>query len=127
MEKRLSEKESEFISHEPCDKCGSSDAFATYSDGHGYCFSCSHYVPAEGDNVVSIKRESKVSKEFVEGEPKAIPKRGLKESTCKFWNYMVANDKGQPCQVANYVKDGVLVAQKIRYAGKKFRFAVDKK
>lgn len=26
--------------HIPCPMCDSSNAFCTYSDGHGYCFSC---------------------------------------------------------------------------------------
>ena len=30
----------EFVQHEPCDNCGSSDAAARYSDDHLYCFSC---------------------------------------------------------------------------------------
>lgn len=29
-----------FVKHGPCIKCGSSDAYATYSDGAGFCFSC---------------------------------------------------------------------------------------
>lgn len=37
---------SEFLHHEPCPKCGSSDALAAYDDGHKYCFSCKHYVRA---------------------------------------------------------------------------------
>ena len=32
--------ESEFIRHEPCPDCGSSDALAIYTDGHTFCFSC---------------------------------------------------------------------------------------
>ena len=32
-----------------CDKCGSSDANALYSDGHMYCFSCETYTPPEQD------------------------------------------------------------------------------
>nr|DAL31744.1 MAG TPA_asm: DNA directed DNA polymerase [Caudoviricetes sp.] len=32
-------KENYFISHLPCPNCGSHDALAVYSDGHGYCFS----------------------------------------------------------------------------------------
>ena len=50
---------SEFVEHRGCDKCGSSDALATYSDGHGYCFNCQSYfkevgkVMSEATNVVS--------------------------------------------------------------------------
>lgn len=34
---------SDFLGHQECHKCGSSDALATYSDGHGYCFRCLTY------------------------------------------------------------------------------------
>ena len=37
----------EFVQHEPCDNCGSSDAAARYSDDHLYCFSCHHYTPPQ--------------------------------------------------------------------------------
>ena len=30
----------EFIRHEPCEACGSSDAKAIYDDGSTFCFSC---------------------------------------------------------------------------------------
>lgn len=34
---------------QPCPKCPSSDAYFTYDDGHGYCFSCQYYFnPAKG-------------------------------------------------------------------------------
>ena len=35
---------SHFIKHTSCDNCGSSDAFAIYSDGGGHCFSCHHHT-----------------------------------------------------------------------------------
>ena len=41
--------ESEFIAHEACDNCGSSDANSVYSDGHKFCFVCHKYTPAEGE------------------------------------------------------------------------------
>ncbi len=34
--------------HVPCPNCPSSDAYCTYDDGHGYCFSCGYYKPKEG-------------------------------------------------------------------------------
>ena len=41
---------SEFVRHEPCDNCGSSDANSLYADGSYFCFSCNTYTPAEGIN-----------------------------------------------------------------------------
>lgn len=34
--------------HIPCPFCTSSDAYCTYDDGHGYCYSCNTYKPKEG-------------------------------------------------------------------------------
>ena len=34
---------SNYIRKTACVACNSSDAFAIYDDGHGYCFSCHHY------------------------------------------------------------------------------------
>jgi twinkle protein len=36
--------------HLPCPSCDSSDAYSEYSDGHGFCFSCSEYFPA-GESI----------------------------------------------------------------------------
>lgn len=33
---------STFVKHIPCQKCGSKDNSALYSDGHTYCFGCGH-------------------------------------------------------------------------------------
>ena len=33
--------------HIPCPVCTSSDAYCTYDDGHGYCFSCTYRKPAK--------------------------------------------------------------------------------
>ena len=49
--------DSEFVAHEPCDNCGSSDANAVYSDGHKFCFRCLTRTPAEGVNAEWIDGE----------------------------------------------------------------------
>lgn len=36
-----------FIKHTSCESCGSSDAFARYSDGGGYCWSCQFAIPSK--------------------------------------------------------------------------------
>jgi len=40
--------ESEFIKHQPCPDCGSSDALAVYTDGHTFCFSCQTRTAGDG-------------------------------------------------------------------------------
>ncbi len=39
--------DSEFLRHEPCEVCGSSDAKAIYADGNTFCFSCQTLTRAD--------------------------------------------------------------------------------
>ena len=44
---------SEFVKHAPCPACGSKDNLAVYSDGHGHCFGCGHWIPpTDNDNYM---------------------------------------------------------------------------
>lgn len=66
--------------------------------------------------------------DFIKGEAQALAKRGLSEESCRKYGYIVGSDKhGNPCQVANYRRDGQIVAQKIRYPDKSFKFIGDAK
>lgn len=120
--------ESSFIQHEPCPSCGSSDALARYSDGHGFCWSCKKYHHANGEVTEQPKR-GRMSKthEFVNGETQALSKRCISEETCSKWNYQVGEQHGKKVQIANYVRDGKIVAQKLRYADKTFQVIGDGK
>ena len=42
---------SEFVRHEPCTNCGSSDALSVYTDGHTWCFVCHNRTPATDEIV----------------------------------------------------------------------------
>lgn len=121
----IHETESEFVGHEPCHECGSSDALARYDDGHGFCFSCKHYEKADGEPSTETQTERKrVSKDLLPvGTAQALAKRGLTEETCAKWGYTVSEYHGQPVQVANY-RDltGRIVAQKVRFKNKDFKF-----
>lgn len=103
-------------SHLPCPSCPSSDAYAEYDDGHGYCHSCQTYFPAV---TKKQKQKSLVSSlEF-----KAIPSRKLTAKTCSFYRYGIGTYKGKPCQVADY--NGK--AQKLRFPDKTFAILGDGK
>lgn len=59
---------------------------------------------------------------LVSGRPAALPHRGIRGVIAERWGYHVAEVDGQPCEVANYLApDGELVAQKIRFPGKRFQ------
>jgi len=110
--------ESELVSKGSCDDCGSSDACALYSDGHTHCFSCGK--TRQGDSTHTPTRSKRMSAEFLHGQPQALTKRGLSEDTCAKFGYTVGEHHGKPVQIANYRRDGEVVAQKVRYAGKEF-------
>lgn len=116
------QEESEFIRHEPCPHCGSSDANALYSDGKHYCFSCQTLTPADGEEgkVEQMFKPSTTS-QFLEVEPMALTKRKINLKTAQYWNYGVSTFKGQKVQVANYYdKHRSLVGQKVRFPNKDF-------
>lgn len=118
-----SEPESVLVGHEPCPSCGSRDNLGRYSDGHGYCFGCRYHEHGDGSHSSHRKRSDvPVSLKLVPGEPMALRKRGITEETCRKFNYTTGTFKNQPVQIANFrsAKDGAVVAQKLRFAGKDF-------
>ncbi len=66
--------------------------------------------------------------DFIRGESVALAKRCLSEESCRKFGYQVGTDKnGKTVQIANYRRNGEIVAQKIRYADKTFKFIGDAK
>ena len=102
---------SEFIMHDSCEECGSSDAKSIYSDGHAYCFSCHTYFPTEGE---SKPMTGKVS---LQGEARALKSRGLSEKTCQ--RYKIYRD-GEYLRHYYHSKDGVLLGCKVKTKDKDF-------
>jgi twinkle protein len=118
--------DSSFTHHTSCPSCKSSDANGVYSDGHTYCFSCR--VSTKG-NTDTPKVTSKMTSGLIpNGEYQDLPRRGLREDVCKKYGYSIGEYQGQPCHIANYRdKDGVVVAQKLRFKDKTFKFIGDAK
>jgi len=114
-------EESTFVRHEPCDHCGSQDNAARFSDGHTYCFGCNTYTPPdkEGEAVTQTQAHNT---NLLQGNPKAIPARGLTEDDCRKFGYHIGKKaNGEPVQIAQYRnKNGKIVAQKIRGRDKSF-------
>jgi twinkle protein len=104
--------------HKPCGDCGSSDALSVYED-HTFCFSCQKHRWVSDKPVIT--KEVTVSDLVPLGQYSDLPSRKIYAHTCKNFGYFVAKVNNEPCQVAPYYdKDGNLVAQKLRFAGKKF-------
>ena len=68
MNKEINETDAEFVSHEPCEACGSSDANALYSDGSMWCFLCQTYKPSDDDSFETTI-QTKVKRDLIEGAP----------------------------------------------------------
>ena len=117
---------SKYKSKEPCPECGSKDNVAVYDDGHKHCFGCGwQFQPKKifkKTNYQPMKKEWD-AKIVV---PCELPKRGLTEETCKFFNYGVATHNGSDCQVASYKnQSGILAAQHLRFKDKRFSWIGD--
>ena len=121
--------ESNYMFKAACPECGSSDANAVYSDGHTYCFSCETYGNPEGtSSEPSVSRE-KVAEDLLNaGEFRALGKRKITEETCRKFGYYIGEDKnGNTCHIAPFKRDGKVIAQKLRYPNKDFKFLGDPK
>jgi twinkle protein len=130
----MTEESSSAVDKTQCPKCAetggdsSGDNLVVYSDGHGHCFACGHHTSNFlGDSMAPPStpptRSKKVNaKDIITGGSfERIAARGLTADTCEFLNYQIGEDhKGQPVQIANYITDGKIVGQKLRYKDKKF-------
>lgn len=115
----------EFVRHEPCPGCDSKDNLARYSDGSAYCFGCQHSERADGQ-VKAQPTERKVT-DLIKGEAQYIKPRGLSEETCSKFGYKIGEYKGARVHIAEYRKDGKVVAQKLRDKKKRFLVTGDSK
>ncbi|WP_241688201.1 hypothetical protein [Vibrio cholerae] len=124
-------QESNFLHKEPCPKCGSKDNLARYDDGHAHCFTngCDYFEPATDNQRPPRQKQQakpkKERKEFtpIEGEVRALTKRGIREDTCKKYGYKVGQLSGGEWVQYIDVRDPLtrqLVAQKIRTENKQF-------
>jgi DnaB-like helicase C terminal domain/Bacteriophage T7 DNA helicase/primase, N-terminal a+b fold/Toprim-like len=111
----------DFLRHEACPSCNSKNNLARYADGSAYCFGCQRYEHADG----KIEEHStNAPKEWapIPVDVRAVPKRGLTAETCEAWGYGYGETKEGICHVASYKDErGKLVAQKLRFTGKKFK------
>ena len=63
---------------------------------------------------------------LIEHEIVPLVKRGIEIETCQKWKYGVGEYNGKPVQIANYCdKQGQIIAQKLRFADKSFRWLGD--
>ena len=106
---------SEFVAHEPCENCGSSDANSVYSDGHKFCFVCQTYTPAEG----ILHNHEMSTNVHLKGEAERLKKRGLSEKTNSF--FRIFRD-GDTLRFPYFTESGVLQGVKIKNKRKIFTY-----
>lgn len=121
----MNDEKGEFVKHTNCEKCGSSDARAVYSNGTSYCFSCQDW--GREDGAVQVRPKTHKDASLLSYEYQALAKRKIPEDIAKQFRYGIGHDKnGVLCQIANYFnKDKEIVGQKLRYQDKTFRFIGD--
>ena len=109
------ENGSEFLHHEPCNSCGSSDGNSRYTDGHAYCFVCHNYEP--GDERDHHHQTTAPKRAMLKGTPVALKKRGLTEEQCR--KYRIHRD-GDTLRMHYFDKSGNVVAAKVKTKDKRF-------
>ena len=131
------QQDSDFVSRGPCNDCPSSDACATYADGHTHCFSCGKHTnevtewkptlpPSLHEQMAELGSSTNAG--FIETTFRGLGKRCIDGDTCRKWEYGYGSYNGQLVQVANYQDEGgQLIAQKIRFKSKDFRWVGDAK
>jgi len=78
---------------------------------------CDYYKMPDGEPGEFQKSNRRVRPDLdliTDWEIRDLPARKLREKTCKKWKYGIAKRNGKTVQVANYIRDGQVVAQKIR-------------
>lgn len=101
----------QFLAHEACPDCGSSDARAVYDDGSKWCWSCETYTGSGGQRRQDLGK-------FKDLEFSALKSRRLTEETCRRWRYGITPESLQCAEYCD--KTGTRTHQKIRKPDKKF-------
>lgn len=106
------------LAHQPCNKCGSSDALLINDDGSTKCFSCGEFTPAEGSSPQ--QGNNSIPNDFIKGRAKSIDDRCIKQDTCQKYKYNTGTYKGKEVQIATYRDlEDKPIFQKIRFIDKK--------
>ena len=79
-----------FVSHGPCDVCGSSDANAEYTDTSTYCFSCLSYGHGDGE-IKHTPSATKSKIPLLQGDYLELRSRQITENTLLFLCPMAAS------------------------------------
>jgi len=108
---------SEFVRHEPCNNCGSSDGNSLYSDGHTFCFVCQNYIHGDGEPI--LHNQQMTTHVQLRGYAVELRKRGLSVKTNEL--YKIYRDDSQ-LLFHYYSGDGILQGVKVKTKQKDFYY-----
>ena len=114
---------SDFIRHEACPVCGSSNNVGVYPNGNKKCFTdgCTFYIPPNSNYDEEEHMEVSVTtKQISTGTIKAIPDRKIEEDTCRRYGAML---NGTKHFYPYYSKEGEHIANKVRNTENKTFFS----
>ncbi len=122
------------LRHQPCSKCGSSDAKSYYMNGSSKCFSCGISLKVDSPDTVRTAPKHKphrtrqlTVKEIGELSSTELPGRGINEHTAKMFGVKTEFDEATREHKAYYFPytiDGEVVGYKGRSATEKKFFSV---
>ena len=132
MPKKSDYTESKEVGKTKCPACPSSDGFAIYDDGHGYCFVCNHYERNinEEEEDMAVAAPQITSLELFEsqlGDYRGCQDRGIKKSIAEHYGVRATYDSERNITAYNYpyYKDNELIAYKVRTLPKQFKTVGD--
>ncbi len=134
MPKKNDYTESKEIGKTKCPACPSSDGFAVYDDGHGYCFVCNHYERdvegKEEDMPLDTTIKSTWCPEVFKantGDARGCQERRITKTIAEHYGVRVDYDSNRNITAYHYpyYKDNELVAYKTRILPKEFKTVGD--
>ena len=108
-----SDGSSEFLRHEACPNCGSSDGLAVYED-HTFCFVCHNWTGTSSQSSHVVMTSA-----HYQGQATRLAKRGISQKTCE--RFKIYKD-GNTLRFHYHNKDGQLVGAKTRTVDKNFSY-----
>ena len=106
---------SEFVRHELCNSCGSSDGNSLYTDGHSYCFVCHTYT--NGPEITTHIHTNSIVQ--IKGSAERLQKRKISQKTCE--KFKVYRD-GDKLRFYYHDPSGIVKGAKIKTKDKQFTY-----
>jgi twinkle protein len=135
MPKKRDYTDSKEIGKTKCPACPSSDGFAIYDDGHGFCFVCNHYernVNEDNERIEEMPLDNTTAWDAETfkantGDARGCQERGITKTIAEHYGIRVDYDTNRNITAYHYpyYKDGELVAYKTRKLPKQFNTVGD--